>query len=632
LQGLKINSPFLNIPAMLLLRRLALALLILMAARITFWVFNANQFVFPGFFKAFEILFWGAYFDVITLFYCLSPFILIHLLPGNWFYNPKIQTGLKLFFIGIIFILFTLTCIDAGYFPFSKSRLNITLFKMAGVEEIRVIQYIFDYWWFVPVILVMVFLTWQFYPIAKSQNRLKWYFQIPLNILVLAFLVLTIRGGFRLKPLRSIDTALFVPASHSQLSISSGFNILESFTGETINIPKYFTETELKEIMKGDYHVLKSAEGFKKKNIVILILESFGKEYTFPETDEAISYSPFLQKLAKFSTFYNRAYSNGTRSVDAIPSILEGVPKLTKTDFMYSNYIHNITPGFPFYLKKEGYECAFYHGGKNGTLGFEAFLKSRGWNYYGKDQYQGTSADFDGQWGIYDGPYLQYVAKQLGQTKQPFVASVFTLSSHHPYTLPKEFKDSFKTIKKPILKTVRYTDQCLKAFFQSIKNEPWFKETVFIITADHSSENFTKRYQSKDGRYEVPLLVYDAGEFSKVFKSIFSGTSIETSCVPHGVNNSITQHVDIIPLVLKQIGYSGKIFTLGTYFEKPENKMAFQNEEGNYQIITNHMNYTFDGNKFKGNKKNQLVPYSLQFILKAKIQDYNYRLVNNRFW
>jgi phosphoglycerol transferase MdoB-like AlkP superfamily enzyme len=603
-----------------------------MVARITFWFFNANQFVFPGFFKAFEILFWGAYFDVITLFYCLSPFILIHLLPGNWFYNPKIQTGLKLFFTSIIFILFTLTCIDAGYFPFSKSRLNITLFKMAGEEEISIIQYILDYWWFVPVILAMVYLAWKFFPLAKSANKLRWYFQIPLNILVVAFLVLTIRGGFRLKPLRSIDTALFVPASHSQLSISTGFNILESFTGETIEIPEYFNEAQLKEIMAGDYHTLSPIKENRKKNIVIIILESFGKEYTFPETDEAISYSPFLQKLAKFSTFYNRAYSNGTRSVDAIPAILEGVPKLTKTDFMYSNYIHNVTPGFPFYLKKEGYEFAFYHGGKNGTLGFEAFLKSRGWNYYGKDQYQGTSADFDGQWGIYDGPYLQYVAKQLNQTRQPFVASVFTLSSHHPYTLPKEYKDSFNNIKKPIHKTIRYTDHCIKAFFEAIKNEPWFKETLFIITADHSSENFTKRYQSRDGKYEVPLLVYDAGEVSKVINSVFSATSIDTSNVPHGVNISIIQHIDIIPLVLKQIGYSGKIFTLGTYFEKPENKIAFQNEEGSYQAISNKMSYTFDGIKFKGNKKKQSVPDSVQYILKAKIQDYNYRLVNNKFF
>lgn len=558
-------------------------------------------------------MFWGAYFDIITLFYCLSPFILAHLIPGNWFYNSKVQAVIRLFFTIIIFALLTLTCVDAGYFPFSKSRLSITLFKMAGQEEISIAKYVLDYWWFVPVILGLVYLSWKFYPGTKSGSGIKWYFQLPLNVLVLALLVITIRGGFRLKPLRSIDTALFVPASHSQLAISTGFNFIESFLGETIEIPQYFSEAELKEIMEKDYHTISNTGLPKKKNIVIIILESFGKEYSFPETDEAISYTPFLQQLAKQSTFYSRAYSNGTRSVDAIPAILEGVPKLTKTDFMYSNYIHNVTPGFPFYLKKEGYECAFYHGGKNGTLGFEAFLKSRGWNYYGKNQYQGKPTDFDGEWGIYDGPYLQYVAKQIAQTKPPFVASVFTLSSHHPYKLPADYQDSFKTIKQPIHKTIRYADNCLRVFFETIKKESWFNETVFIITGDHSGQNFTKIYQEADGKYEVPLLVY------------------EPSRPLPSENKSIIQHIDVIPMALEKAGFSGKIFTIGTYFE--DEKMAFQNQEGNYQAITELFNYTFDGNKFHVSSKNSTgVSDSLKYLLKAKIQDYNYRLVNNKYF
>ena len=458
----------------------------------------------------------------------------------------------------------------------------------------------------------MVYCSWKLYPAANSKSKLDWYFQIPLNIFVLALLILTIRGGLRLKPLRSIDTALFVPSTHAQLAISTGFNFIESFQSEKIEVPKYYDDKKINEIMAGDYYNLQNNIIIKKKNIVILILESFGKEYSFPETEEAISYTPFLQQLSTESIFYSRAYSNGSRSVDAIPAILEGVPKLTKTDFMYSNYIKNTTPGFPFYLKDKGYECGFYHGGKNGTLGFEAFLKSRGWSYFGKDQYQGATADFDGQWGIYDGPYLLYVAKQLSQTKQPFVASVFTLSSHHPYTLPKDYKDSFKAIKQPIHQTIRYSDQCLKKFFETIKNSPWYNETIFIITADHSSENFTKRYQSHDGKYEIPLLVFEPSKK-----------------IPSKVN-SIIQHIDIIPMVLSKVGYSGKIFTLGTYFQK--DKMAFQNEEGSYQAITNKLSYTFDGNKFKGDAKTLIVSDSMQFILKAKIQDYNYRLVNNRFY
>jgi len=601
-----------------LLKRLLLALLTLSLARIVFWIFNRQQFEWPGLETAASVLFWGGYFDIISLFYCLSPFILIHLIPGNWFFNFKVQKAIKIFYSTILFLLFTLTCIDAGYFPFSKSRLGIELFKMASTEEVSIFTYILDYWWFIPVILATIYTVWKLYPENLSKPRFRWYLQIPVNLLLLALLVLTIRGGLRLKPLRSIDTALFVQPAYAGLAISTGFNFLESFQVETIDVPNYFTQSQLDALMLKDYHLIDNSNTQTKKNIVLLILESFGKEYSFPETPEAISYTPFLQQLAEKSTLYNRSYSNGTRSVDAIPAILEGIPKLTKTDFMYSNYIKNTTAGFPYYLNKEGYSCHFYHGGKNGTLGFEAFLKSRGWNYYGMNEYTGHEDDFDGQWGVYDGPYLNSVAVSLSKLPSPFVASVFTLSSHHPYTLPATYKDSFLGVKKPIHKTIRYTDNCLRQFFNLVKDQPWFNETVFIITGDHSSENFTKRYQSRDGKFEVPILVYEPSKPEKK------------------VVEDIIQHIDILPLALERAGYQGKVFTLGTYFEKPEDKLAFQNEEGSFQIIGQNYSISFDGQK--AGKKNILRNEAkesdpdLLVQLKAKIQDYYYRLVHNQLY
>ncbi len=595
-----------------------MALFILGLGRIMFWVFNSTQFELVGLVPLLNVLFWGSYFDLITLFYFLLPFILLHLIPHIFFDNILVEKILKWYFLLIIALLLILTCVDAGYFPYSKSRINVSLFKMAGNETISISRYILDYSLFIPFILAFLFLAWKYYPIKKNKSTLRFYKQIVLNLVCVGLLILTIRGGFRLKPLKSLDTALFVPASHSQLAISSGFNFLESLQGESIEIPNYFNEKEMEQILMGDYYTLKEKKAFSKKNIVIIILESFGKEYTFPIDSTAISYSPFLVQLAKHSTFYSRAYSNGTRSVDAIPAILECVPKLTKTDFMYSNYTNNTTPGFPFYLKKEGYSCAFYHGGKNGTLGFESFLKSRGWAYYGKNQYSGLKADFDGQWGIFDGPYLQYVAKELSKTKSPFVASVFTLSSHHPYTLPANYKDSFRSIKEPMHKTIRYTDWCLSLFFKSIENEKWFNETIFIITGDHSGQNFSKYYQSCDGKYEVPLLVYAPSN------------PIE------GVNNEIIQHSDIVPLCLDKLGYQGKIFTLGTYFKAANEKIAFQNEEGNYQAISETICVSYNGKNFQvqptlGNKSSTC-PDSLQYILKSRIQSYYYRLVNNKYY
>lgn len=585
-----------------------------------FWYFNRTLFEWPGLNDALRILFWGGYFDFISMFYCFSPFILGHLIPGNWFFIPRVQKTFKIFYSCILFLLITLTCIDAGYYPFAKTRMGITLFKMAGNESVSLITYILDYWEFIPFILFFTWAAWKLYPNHLMQSPVRWYLRIPLNLLFLALLVLTIRGGFRLKPLRSIDTALFVSPAYASLSISTGFNVLESMQVESIEVPGYFDDATLKRIMQKDYHTLEGAASGAPKNIILVILESFGKEYSFPEIPGAVSYTPFLQQLARVSTFYTCSYSNGTRSVDAIPAILEGVPKLTKTDFMYSGYIKNITPGFPYYLAKLGYSSHFYHGGKNGTLGFEAFLKSRGWNYYGLNEYSGPQSDFDGQWGVFDGPYLRYVADRLALLKQPFTASVFTLSSHHPYTLPDAYRDSFLDARKPIHRTIRYTDACLRVFFEEIKNQPWFRNSIVVVTADHSSENFTKRYQSRSGKYEVPLLVYDPSN-------------------PRGaIDSGIIQHIDIVPLALEKAGYRGQIFTLGTYFAPPSEKLAFQNEDGNYQLIQAEYIHTFDG--FRGNtvKRNTTSPQGdaltldLNAQLKSIIQDYYYRLEHNTLY
>jgi phosphoglycerol transferase MdoB-like AlkP superfamily enzyme len=251
---------------------------------------------------------------------------------------------------------------------------------------------------------------------------------------------------------------------------------------------------------------------------------------------------------------------------------------------------------------------------------------SKSGDYFGLDEYPNKEKDFDGHWGIYDEPYLQHVAQSLSQKAQPFFSTVFTLSSHHPYAIPAEKLHLFEKGTLPIHQAVRYTDYALKQFFEEAKKMPWYNQTIFVITADHSAENESAYYQSQQGKYEIPLLVFDPSHPQ------YSGDS------------STIQHADILPMILS-ITYPGKYFAWSNYAQASEG-FAIQYLNGYYQLIQWPWVYQFDGSKEVGlynlrsdslmssNTINQPSTMAQQrkmsLLMRSYIQQYNHRLIHNQ--
>lgn len=127
---------------------------------------------------------------------------------------------------------------------------------------------------------------------------------------------------------------------------------------------------------------------------------------------------------------------------------------------------------------------------------------------------------------------MSYFVTELSKKSQPFFSTVFTLTSHHPYILPKGFEGKYPIGTLPIHKTVGYADDALRNFFAIAKTQSWYDNTNFIITADHSAENQTAYYQSLRGKYELPLIIYRPDSPIK--------TEIETT----------VSHLDILGLAL----------------------------------------------------------------------------------
>ena len=345
-------------------------------------------------------------------------------------------------------------------------------------------------------------------------------------------------------------------------------------------------------------------------------MESYSKEFVGFYNESG--FTPFLDSLMKHSLVFTNAYANGVKSIDALPAIISSIPPLMNDPFITSSYAQNKYNSLPSILKKENYSTSFFHGGTKGTMGFYSYSIKAGFeNYYGKEEFNNDEFS-DGVWGIYDKPFFEFFYEQLNKKNEPFFSTFFSLSSHLPFTLPKEYLEKNK-IKKNIgiRETILYSDHAMSQFFHLAKKESWFKNTIFIITADHTSPySYNKKYKNKVGRYAIPLI-------------IFSGdSSIQ------GTNNKIVQQIDIMPSVLELTNYNKKYFTFGKSMINGED-WAVCYRSGKYQLITNNGILINSDEKYQQfsdwqlNNEKQVNAYDKK-ILKAVKQSFNNSMIYNK--
>jgi len=311
-----------------------------------------------------------------------------------------------------------------------------------------------------------------------------------------------------------------------------------------------------------------------------------------------------------------------------MPSIIASLPTLMTSSYISSGYATNNINSLASLLKNKEYNTSFFHGGSNGTMGFDNFAHAAGVDeYYGMNEY-GNSKDFDGNWGIFDEEFLQFYATKLNSFKEPFFSSVFTLSSHHPYTVPEKYKGKFKKGPLKILEAVGYSDFALKRFFETASKMPWFENTLFIITADHTSQPIKPEYKTNLGQFRVPLIFFHPADSSL-----------------QGKKDLITQHLDIMPSVLDWLGYNEPFISFGNSILDPmEDHFALTFQNGIYQFIEN--GYTLIYNQNEGPislyhfeidplLENNLLKTSQSTLnemvkkIESIIQEYNRRMIRN---
>lgn len=606
-------------------KRFFVVLFIYQICRLLFYFFNRNAFEKI----AFEGFLGGIHFDLSAIAYINLIFALFHFVPGNFKYKPNYQKFLKIgfFVVNLIFILTNF--VDFEYYKFTGRRSTFGMITASGMEhEIGglLVSFLTEFW-YLPIIgiaLGVLFLKMLANIKLATEQSFNWSQiakQSGIFILLMGFVFLLGRGGFQKKPLRIVDAVNYGSINQSAIVLNTPFCILKTIgKKETLESPKYFTETELNQIFN-PVTELTPTEKPTKKNVVIIILESFGRE------NIQRGQTPFLDGLIEKSLFFENGFANGKLSIDAVPSTLSSIPSLMNNSLITSSYSINAIHGLPKILKENGYQTAFFHGAFNGSQNFDQYCKVAGFdNYFGKNEYVGPEA-FDGRWGIFDEEFLQYFSAKMTKFKQPFFTTLFTISSHNPYIIPEKYKGKFPKGTTKIHESIAYSDNALKHFFETASKQDWYKNTLFVITSDHtSSEPTEEKFKTNVGKFRIPILFFDPSNDSITDK-----------------NQKNFQQIDIMPSIIDYLHIKNKMITYGKSY-KSEKDFVVYYLDNVYHYISGDYYLAFDGKKslaLYNFKKDELLKTDLiksepakkiemERFIKAYIQSFNERMIGNK--
>lgn len=582
-----------------LVYRLFLVFFFYQIARFLFWFFNQELMKVDAISQYFKLSYYGTAFDTTAILYVNSVFILLSIIPIVINTKKKYQKFLFFWYFITNGITYAFNFGDIIYYRFSQARLTSAAFSVAKNESNigkvflnAVLQNPFVIISFILIILLWIFLYKKVKVEEEKPKNLIKYFTSSVAILCVTALLVVggIRGDFKhsTRPINLVDANKHVSNPlQGNLVLNSVFSFFRTIGTNNFKLVHFVDEKFIDQEIKP--YKLYKREVEAKPNVVIFIMESFGKEYSGAfnkntNIKDFVSYTPFLDSLANESLIFTNAYANGRQSIHGMSSVLAGIPSLTDA-FTSSPYSNQKIQSIVSVCNDLGYDTSFYHGAPNGSMGFQGFGNILGFkHYFGKNEYN-NDKDFDGMWAIWDEPFFQYFAKSIGK-KQPFMSTMFSASSHDPFKVPENYQNKFKSGPLQIHIPIQYTDYSLKKFFETASKQSWYQNTIFVITADHTNQIYYEEYQKAMNRFAIPLLFFSPNPKYNL----------------KGVDDRFAQQIDIYPTLADLLGYNKKIRSWGRSLvsEKNEDYMIIHSDSINEQIVIGNYIYIFDGKDVTG--------------------------------
>ena len=600
----------------------------------------------------------GLLFDTPAILYTNAAILLMFLLPLHYKESPVYYRVARWIYVIVNSIAVYVNLMDCVYFPFTGKRTTASVFAEFSNESTGEMLKIFggqflSHWY---LVLLAAAITWAFWklfrPVPERIQRptgLSRYYLLRLVALLVAIplCIAAIRGGFTkaTRPITISNANQYVnrPAE-TGIVLNTPFSIFRTLKKTPFVVPDYMSDEEATALYT-PLHQPHDSIAFMPRNVVVLILESYSKQHIgfYNKTLRNGTYkgfTPFLDSLIEAGAMtFKYSYANGRKSIEGMPSVLSSLPNFVEPLFLTPASLNSMSGLARELGEHKGYTTAFFHGAQNSSMGFHAFARATGFKqYFGRDEYNADpnfngDDDFDGTWAIWDEEFFQFYAQQMNKMREPFMTALFSASSHDPFVIPEKYNGRFPQGERPLQECVAYTDYALKRFFETASLQPWFKNTLFVITADHVSQQIDPFYCTTLGNYCVPIILYAPGDAS------LRGYDEER----------VVEQIDIMPTVLSYLHYDQPYIAFGRDMLNGNTDEGFAlhwlPESSSYEYVWGDYALQFDGKQvtsayayrtdstFSNNVLSSMPPAILdrmQRQMKSVIQQYMQRMTSDQ--
>ena len=502
------------------------AIIFFEVARIFFLLQNLKDAKALGFQTSVLSLYHGLIMDISMSTYIVIPVLLCVIISVFiiFFRKPfiyQLYTGI------ILFILLFLLVADVSIFNAWGFRLDATPLKYmkSPKEAWASIQHLPLFWGALIFLFVFSFLflmTGRFIKKGTGllhDNSPKFLSFIMLTVLMGLFII-PMRGGLQLSPINQSSVYFSTNNFANQAAVNAPWNLMYSLNHAVENTVNPYNSMPMDQARSitdslcfrpGVHENFIDINRVPSPNVILIIWESFTHKVIDAKRN-GIFITPGYNSLKKEGVYFSNMYATGDRTDKGLAGILSGYPAQNDNSIIKTPVKAARLPMLSKEFYKRNYITSFYYGGETEFANMKAYLLQGSFqNFVSINDFK--KSDQNSKWGAHDEVVMNRMFNDIPKIKEPFFNTWLTLSSHEPFEVPAQTVIPGDDEESLFLNSLHYSDSVIYSFIQKCKSQPWWNNTIIIITPDHGKP--LPRTVMKGDDFKTSLLFLGGGLLKK---------------------------------------------------------------------------------------------------------------------